>query len=256
LIEHTRYQMDRNPIQVISLLVVGLFATGVTASETAWEPLSFSDPGAQTTFDWIPAAAPVPGIMAAGSITTVVGSRSLGGAGWRNLGPAYQAGLDWSPGPASWPVRPIIGYRHARGEGEYSGSAAYELNLAQLGTVTESSQRGTLTAEVDEVALGVGRSWSWGMLHTSLGAGGCWVRAQVQDQPSFTLLRRLGQAPTTPSEDAGSGYGWWGAASASIAFGKTVVGLEGRYTDAPVTVFGDKLQAGGWQLGGSVGWSW
>jgi hypothetical protein len=41
-----------------------------------------------------------------------------------------------------------------------------------------------------------------------------------------------------------------------VAVGATVIGVEGRYTDAPVTIFGERLQAGGWQLGGSVGWSW
>jgi hypothetical protein len=248
--------MDRKRTHVISVLVLGVVASAVAASETPWRPSSRGESEAPTAFAWIPAAAPQPRLLQAGSISAVVGSRSLGGAAWRNLGPAYQAGLDWSPGPASWRLRPVIGYRHARGEGEYAGSAAYHLNLAQLGSVSEVNQRGSLTAEVDEIAVGAGRSWSWGMLHATVGAGGCWVRAQVQDQPAFTLLRRLGQAPTAPAEDAASGYGWWGAASVSIAVSKTVVGIEGRYTDAPLTVFGDQLQAGGWQLGGSVGWTW
>ena len=253
--------MHRKLINTLSLqvasLVSGLVGSVVLASESAWDPVALGDVASDvTTFSWIPATAPVPRVFHAGSLAAVVGTRGLGGPGWRNLGPAYQAGIEWNPGPANWPVRPVVGYRHARGSGEYRSAGTYNLDLAQLGTVNESAERGTLTAEIDEVAAGVGCNWSWGFLHTSLGAGGCWVRAQVQDQPAFSLLRRLGQVPTTPREDADSGYGWWGAATASVAIGTTVVGLEGRYTDAPVTVFGERLQAGGWQLGGRVGWAW
>ena len=242
---------------MISAWFGGLAGGLATASETVWKPLPLDDaPEDVTSFSWIPASAPVPGVVKAGSISAVVGTRALGGAGWRNLGPAHQAGIDWSPGPASWPLRPVLGYRHARGAGEFSTAGTYSLDLAQLGTVTESAERGTRSADVHEVAVGIGRTWTWGVLHASLGAGGCWVRAQVQDQPAFTLMRRLGQAATAPSDDVDSGYGWWGAVATSVAIGATVVGVEGRYTDAPVSVFGDRLQAGGWQLGGRIGWSW
>ena len=247
-------------LQIASLvpgLVGGLVGGVAVASETAWDPLSSGDIAEDvTTFSWIPAVAPVPRAVNAGSIAVVVGTRALGGPGWRNLGPAYQAGIHCNLGPEHWPMRPVLGYLHARGSGEYRGAGRYDLDLAQLGTITESAERGTRTAVIDEIAAGFARMWSWGSLHTGIGAGGSWVRAQVQDQPASTLLRRLGQAPTSPREAAASGYGWWVAATASVAVGATVIGVEGRYTDAPVTIFGERLQAGGWQLGGSVGWSW
>ena len=241
----------------VSRLIPGVGAALAFGSDNAWEPLPVRAVAEDaTTFAWIPATAPVPRIMNAGAITAVVGTRASGGPGWRNLGPAYQAGIDWKPGPENWPVRPVLGYRRARGTGEYRSVGTQNLDLAQLGTITEFAERGTLTAEIDEVAAGVGRAWSWGFLHATLGAGGCWVRAQVREQPSFTLFRRLGQTPNIPRADADSSFGWWGAATTSIAIGATVVGVEGRYTDAPVTVFGERLQAGGWQLGGSIGWTW
>lgn len=241
-------------------LLIGLPAV-LCASEGPAEPVAAYPlaPGhavVKRATAWIPEEPPVPGLIREGQLSVTAGAREVSGEAWNDLPPVFQMGIDWTMGPPSWPLRPIICYRHASGSGQYEGAGRYLIDLAQLGTYVEPSDRGVISGEFQELGLGAVSSWSWWRLRADIAGGGCWVRADLEDTPSLTVLRQLTGVTTQPTSDADDGLGWWASAGLRIAVGDALLGVEGRYTDARLEVFGEDLQAGGWQLGGTVGWSW
>ena len=232
----------------------------LSASEGAAEPVADAmAPGhafVKRATAWIPEEPPVPGIIREGMLSVTAGARRVSGGAWNGLPPVFQMGIDWTMGPPGWPLRPIIGYRHASGSGQYEGAGRYLIDLAQLGTYVEPSDRGVISGEFQELSLGAVHSWSWWRLRADLAGGACWVRADLEDIPSLTVLRQLTGISTQPTDDADDGLGVWASAGIRVAVGDALMGIEGRYTDAQLEVFGEDLQAGGWQLGATVGWTW
>ena len=210
----------------------------------------------KTAFAWIPAEAPVPVIFTEGVLAVSVGMREVGGSAWRGLPNVVQGGISWTMGPERWAARPIVSYYHASGSGEYQGEGHYALDLAQLGSWREPYARGELSGDFDELAIGATTGVSWEYVRADIAGGASWVHAQLTDQPSLTLMRRIGRFDIESAEDSDSGLGWWASASVSTKVGPMLFGIEGRYTYAPLRIFSEELKAGGWQLGGSLGFSW
>ena len=263
-----RLLANRIPLRMVTgkmawraiLLLIGLPAV-LSANEGAAEPVADALPAPGHAFirratAWIPEEPPVPGVIRDGMLSVTAGARHVSGDAWNGLPLVFQMGIDWAMGPSDWPVRPIVGYRHASGSGEYEGAGRFELDLAQLGTYTEPTDRGELSGEFQEIAIGATHGWSWWRMRADLSGGACWVRADLEDTPSRTVLRQLAGVRIQPTSDADDGFGWWASAGVRIAVGDALLGIEGRYTDARLEVFGEDLQAGGWQLGGTVGWTW
>lgn len=249
-------KMTWRAILLLCALPAVLCASDEAAEPLADAPLAPGHAFVKRATAWIPEEPPVPGIIREGQLSVTAGARQVSGEAWNGLPLVFQMGIDWTMGPPEWPLRPIVGYRHARGSGEYQGAGRFELDLAQLGTYTEPSDRGVITGEFQEIALGATRSWAWSRLRADLSGGACWVSADLEDAPSNTVVRQLAGVRTQPFSDGDDGLGWWASAGLRIAVGDALLGIEGRYTDARLRVFGEDLQAGGWQLGGTVGWTW
>lgn len=215
-------------------------------------PTSGRDP----TFSWLPRAAPMPTGLSDGTVSGFVGQRAIGGTAWRDQPSAFQAGAQLTLGSPSWWVRPIVGYYHATGRGEYHDAGEYDLNLGFAGSYREAESRGTLSVEIDDIALGLGQSWSWRWLHVDGAGGAGWVHASLEDRPAATAFRQFALVDTSPRSDTAQTISWWASVGLSTDLGVTRLGLAARYTYAPVSVLGRDLDAGGMQYGGTVSWWW
>lgn len=216
---------------------------------------SYVDAGA-STFSWIPRTAPVPPVLVAGDVSAFVGQRDPSGDAWRNLPPAFQAGVQVTVGSRLWWVRPVLGYYHANGTGEYHGPGEYDLSFGSLGSVREEEARGQMTAAIDELDLGVGHDWCWRWLRLDGATGAGWVRASLEDRPAITLFRQLARVDLSTRYDQAETIAWWGSIGLNAKLGQARIGLAARYTYAPMEVFDRSLQAGGLQVGGTIGWAW
>lgn len=209
-----------------------------------------------STFSWIPRQAPVPKALVAGDVSGIVGQRAIRGDAWRHLPPVFQAGVQVTVGPRSWWARPVLGYFHASGSGDYRGPGEFDLSFGSLGAIREYEARGQLSATIDELALGLGDNWSWHWFRLDGATGASWVRARLEDRPDLTLFRQFAQVDVSTRSDQAETIAWWSSAGLNVKFGETRIGLAARYTYAPMRVLDRSLQAGGLQLGGSVAWGW
>lgn len=229
------------------------------ADSTNWlqivEPVEPVQTGA-STFSWIPRTAPLPHAVVDGDVTGFVGLRAIEGDAWRNLPPVFQAGVEVTLGTRSWWVRPVIGYYHANGSGNYHGPGEFDLKFGTLGAVRESEARGQMTVAIDELDLGLRRDWNWRWLRLGGATGAGWVRARLEDRPAATIFRQFAQVDLSPRTDQAQSIAWWSSVGLSAELGETHIGLAARYTYAPVQVFERTLQAGGMQVGGTIAWAW
>ena len=257
---HTHRYMGRRALFFSVVVTVACATAEVGATDSSnWLPLPNSNDPSQveaSTFSWIPRTAPVPHVLVEGDVCGFVGQRAIGGDAWRNLPPALQAGFQVTLGPRQWWVRPVAGYYHASGSGEYRGPGEYDLSFGSLGSVRETEARGTLSATIDEIDLGVGHDWSCRWLRLDGATGAAWVRASLEDHPAATLFRQLALADLSPRYDQAQTIAWWSSLGLSAKLGDARIGLAARYTYAPMRVFDRTLEAGGFQVGGTVGCAW
>ena len=242
------------PTLFLSVLISIAQTTAMVAADAPVPPPAASE--REPTFAWIPKNPPVPSLVMAGDLSGFIGERVLSGDAWRHLPPAFQVGVQMTLGSRQWWVRPMIGYYHANETGDYHDSGTADLNLGLLGTYREAEARGQLTTTVDEVDVGVGRDWQWWRLRLEGASGAGWVHVSMEDRPAVTPFRVFAKVDTNPRSDQGQTIAWWGSVGVSMQIGNAHAGVLARYTYAPVKIFDQDLQAGGWQVGAQVGWQW
>ena len=252
-----RCMLQHPPLSVL-LMGVSLVASTAASSFAAdvANELKAPEGSRKSAFTWIPEEAPVPFLLQEVDIGFFVGARLISGDAWRGLPPIVQGGTQMAMGSRSWWVRPVVGYYYARGSGEYHGLGIYDLTFGDLGSVREAESRGTLTVKIDEINVGIGRSWACGWCRFDGATGAGWVRAQLDDQPATTLFRLFALADLSPQQDQDETYAWWSSLNISTTVGQTHLGVAGRYTYAPLTLFEQSLQAGSFQVGINAAWSW
>ncbi len=210
----------------------------------------------EPTFSWVPRTAPVPVILTSGTISGFAGVRAISGPAWRDLGPIFQVGAQAALGATSWWVRPVVGYYHASGGGEYADTGEYDLNLGFLGSYREFEARGVVDVAIDELALGVGHEWAWRWLRVAGAGGAGWVHAKVTDTPAKTIFRQFALSDLSERHGQAQTVSWWTELGVRSEVGVIQMGLAVRYTYAGLTVIERDLDAGGTQLGGTLTWDW
>lgn len=252
--------MCRRALFFSVILTVAHAAAVISASDISewlqpFEP-NMNPAADESTFTWLPNQAPQLHMSLDGSICVFIGQRAIEGDAWRNLPPLLQIGGQLTVGGSSWWVRPVLGYFHASGTADYVGPGEYDLNFGTLGSIRESEARGQMTADIDEIDLGLSRDWNWRWLRLDGATGAAWVRARLEDRPASTIFRQLALADLSSRIDHDETLAWWASIGVGAKVGGIYLGLAARYTYAPMQVFNRSLQAGGIQIGGTLTWAW
>lgn len=203
---------------------------------------------------WIPEKAPTPTFFRAGELSFFLGARLLEDDIYQQLEAATQAGVAIALGPRRWWLRPYVGVQYAQASGAYRRPPEGDWLLT--GFVDEPRDRGKMTVRLLEGDVGTKCAWSVGPFQHHIGVGLCVVKASIQETQQETLYLSAVRRDVTSRQDHDTNVGWWLSTSLTTTLAGVVVGVEGRLTDAQVTLFNQPVQAGGLQIGATAAWAW
>lgn len=220
------------------------------------EPSSATVPEGPAMLRWLPERAPTPTFLRDGDLALFAGVRMLDGPVWERLGEATQIGASVTLGPRRWWLRPVLGVQYAQASGDYQKESTSTFAIPVLGSFQEPDERGYIRTSTWETDLGTMAGWSWGPLQQRVGGGLCWVKTDIEETPQKTVYLSFMKRDVTPRQDADAALGWWLATSLTVKLAGAEVGVEGRLTDARMTLFNQPVQAGGYQVGATALWLW
>jgi len=163
-----------------------------------------------------------------GNLNFTVGGKVLDGGDWEPVDGQVELGIDVDFRPRSWPVGMAIGLRASRDEKD---------------NVVVQGFEGT----TKEMRLGLNRVWGpTASLHPFIGGGLAVISAEIE---------RSVPGSTERGHDTGTGL--WLNGGMYWTFGAGVnLGFEVGYSQARISLFGEKVDAGGTHAAVLMGLAW
>ncbi len=164
----------------------------------------------------------------------IIGARKQLPEDWEPADQQDEIGVDFDIRGHGWPVSLNFVYLYATDKG--TAEAIIEQN--NVTTSFTSIEREAIT---QEVSAGLKKIWTNEYGFSLFVSGGAdWIKGSVE----FTNVSTFEE----------SKMGWYaGAGGYYTMFNLINVGVWGRYSDAPLTIAGTELNAGGWHYGALAG---
>ena len=186
-----------------------------------------------------------------GSIAALFGERMMdfdlqpGDEALEPLEDQDQLGLMFTYGGSGWPVSLAIDILRSDDDIAESYSVSYygpvyTVNLAY-------------DVEVQEIDLGVRKEFGGGKVRGYVGGGLALVDVEADVSASITGGPIPFSFSDSESDDA---TGYWASGGVLIRIGRLIFGIDGRFSDAEVTIGTDDIDAGATQISGFVGFRW
>ena len=175
-----------------------------------------------------------------GNVNVFIGGKFLDEDDWEPVEEQFEFGLQIDFRPVDWPINLAADISHSRDEGsEYV--LIYDPWFGYIGMDVD------LEATTTEVNLGIR------YIYEELP----YVRPFIGGGPALIWVDTEGTALGITVSDDDWGLGFWIGGGAYVTLAKHFnLGAQVRYSWAKVELFDEKFQAGGWHLGGLVGFHW
>lgn len=179
-----------------------------------------------------------------------IGQRRIASSSWGGVDQPLQLGVTLAGRTWTMPIEVVVGYQRAQGSQQTRGVVP--------GNVSYDTRVDTAML-IQEIDLGAQAAWTWWRFRAAIGGGGCLLYGNLTRRggvPLHPTITSLGTAEGSAQDVSGSGAGVWTGAMAAMMFGHSALGVVLRDTVGSVDLDGERVPAGGVQLGGLVLMRW